>query len=485
MNKIIVLGMGPGKEEFLTLKAYRLLKEGKFPIYLRTKIHPTVQFLDKEGISYTSFDSLYEEEEDFDVLYQKIAKCLVEKAKEEQTILYVVPGSPMVAEKTVEELIEYEKEGLLSLEIVSGVSFLDLMMEKAKIDPSEGILLLDALRMDVMDIDPDQHTFITQVYDQFTASETKLKLLEMYEDAMPITVMRGLGTEEEQIETVPLYELDRLSKIDHLTSIYIPKADLLNRNGYHMKDLLTVVAILRGEHGCVWDKEQTHESLLPQIIEETYEYVDAAQKGDIFNMYEELGDILLHVAMNSQIGQEEGLFSIKDVTTEICQKMIRRHPHVFGTVSVKDTEEVLVNWENIKKEEKGNKKEKGLFDGIPDAYPALLKAKKIQKKARSVGFDWDDPEDAVKKLTEEVEEFMEAYQKGSQESMEEELGDILFTLVNVGRFLSIDCETALIYSNNKFIERFYRMEKQIEEDHKKIQDLSLGEMDAYWGKIKK
>ncbi len=481
MNNILyIVGLGPGDDKYLTLEAASLLTE--HPLVLRTKNHPTVAYLRDKGTHFESFDDLYEGEKDFDTLYQKIAKTLIQKVKEEGAFVYAVPGSPMVAEKTVTTLLQEEKKhDDFCIKIIEGISFLDFMYTAFRLDPSDGVMLLDGMIFDVEDLNPTKDTFVTQVYHPLIAGEVKLKLMTLYADDHEIFVARHLGTKDQEVYAIKLYELDRLQDIDHLTSLYIPKADLLARNGYTMNDLNTIVEILRGEDGCPWDREQSLKSLLPQCLEEVYEYVDAVENEDAFNIEEELGDILLHVAMNSNIAKEEMGFSFVDVTTGICQKMIRRHPHVFGNMEVKDSEEVLANWDDIKKEEKQHKKASERMDDLPKAFPALLMAKKLQKRAASVGFDWTETEDVMAKLDEEIAEFKKSCEKNNQF---EEIGDILFTIVNLSRFLAIDLEETLRYSNNKFKNRFRIMEDIIHEEGRDFKEMTLSEMDKYWDRAK-
>lgn len=282
-----------------------------------------------------------------------------------------------------------------------------------------------------------------------------------------------------------LYELDRVSPLDHLTSIYVPKASLTMRNGYQEKDLKEIVRILRSEEGCPWDREQSLETLLPQILEEVYEYVDAVEKNDVENMYEELGDILLHIYMDASIAEEEDIFRFGDIVNNICEKMIRRHPHVFSDTFVKDSDVVLVNWEAIKNEEKEADSVGSRMDRIPNAFPALLRAKKIQKRAASVRFDWDNTADVMAKLDEEVAELKESVKKGDTEGIFQEFGDVLFTFVNISRFLSIDLESALRYSNNKFVNRFKAMEQMILSEGLNMEEMTLSEMDKFWDKAKR
>ncbi|MFC1752059.1 nucleoside triphosphate pyrophosphohydrolase [Thermoproteota archaeon] len=249
---------------------------------------------------------------------------------------------------------------------------------------------------------------------------------------------------------------------------------------------------LRAPGGCPWDRKQTYQTLTPYIIEEAYELVDAIESKDYQAMCEELGDIFLHVVMISNMAEEEELFNISDVISQVSEKMITRHPHVFADTKVDSIKDVLQNWERIKVTEK-QKKEKAtqlsLLSDIPVHFPSLLQAHKIQKKVSRVGFDWPDVNGAVEKVHEEVKELEEVYQAQSaenkthssdKEKLEEELGDILFSLVNVARKMNIDPELALRKSNRKFIQRFQKLESHAKEQDKEIEQMSIDELDELW-----
>lgn len=252
---------------------------------------------------------------------------------------------------------------------------------------------------------------------------------------------------------------------------------------YPLDPLVEVVAALRGEGGCPWDREQTHASLKPYLIEETYEVLEALDRGDMNSFMEELGDLLLQIALHAQIAREEGIFDINDVIRTITAKMIRRHPHVFGDVKVRDSAEVLGRWEKIKEEEKGHHTG-SILDGVPAHLPALMRAAKIQKKAAGVGFDWERVEDALAKVYEEIEEFQEARAAEDRERVQEEIGDLLFAVVNVARLCQTEPETALTATVQKFVERFRYMEEAALASHKRLEEMSLAEMDRLWEEAK-
>lgn len=256
-------------------------------------------------------------------------------------------------------------------------------------------------------------------------------------------------------------------------------------SGKKFKELLKVIEKLRSPQGCPWDRKQTHKSLVPYVIEEAYEVVTAIEKDDPELLKEELGDLLLQIVLHTQIAKEKKEFTMKDVVDVLREKMIRRHPHVFAKKKVKNIKQVLQNWEHIKKNEKRDQK-RSILAGVPAMLPSLYRAEKVQKKAARVGFDWEQAEGAWQKVKEEIKEFQQAYKKKkfSRKHMEEEMGDVLFSLVNVSRKLHIDAETALRKTTEKFIKRFSYIEKKVEKDRKELSDCSLKELDRYWEESK-
>lgn len=244
------------------------------------------------------------------------------------------------------------------------------------------------------------------------------------------------------------------------------------------------MARLRGPDGCPWDREQSHETLKPYLIEEAYETLEALDSGDMTLFKEELGDLLLQVVFHAQLAKENGNFDIDGVCEGICEKLIRRHPHVFGESDADTPEKVLRQWEKIKRSEKPDDGKKSVLDGVPKQMPALLRAMRLQKKARSVGFDWDKAEDAFAKVEEESAEFRQAFASGDAKQMEEELGDLLFALVNVARFIELNPEEALKKTIAKFITRFNFIEKEIKNSGKSMEKTNLEEMEKLWNKAK-
>ena len=243
--------------------------------------------------------------------------------------------------------------------------------------------------------------------------------------------------------------------------------------------LIKIVAELRGENGCKWDKEQTHKTLRPNMLEEAYEAVDAIDNGDIANLREELGDVLLQVVLHAQIAKDNGEFDIEDVAKELADKLVHRHPHVFGNTKVSSTQEILDNWDKLKKEEKVNRK--SVLDGISKSQSALMSAQKISKKVVKVGFEWDSVESLKDCISSEYKEFEEAVKTGNKDLMEDEMGDIFFATVNFARWYKIDAEQALLRANKKFSKRFRKMEEIAQ---KPLEEYSYDEFNDLWKQAK-
>lgn len=483
VKKIEILGLGAGDIEQLPYGIYKKLMQSNY-IFLRTKEHPVISELEKEGLTFTSFDEIYEKHDQFEAVYQEITKVLLEKAKN-NSILYAVPGHPLVAERTVQLLLELGPKEGIEIVIGGGQSFLDAIFQALKIDPIDGFQLLDGTSLQACDLQLKQHIFISQVYDQFIASEVKLTLMERYPDDYEVWIVTAAGSKAEHIERVQLFELDRKVTLNNLTSVYVPPVkdkEILFKDFSYFRE---IIAELRGPNGCPWDKEQTHESLKKYLIEETYEVVDAINSEDIDHLIEELGDVLLQVMLHAQIGEDDGYFTISDVIESISAKMIRRHPHVFGNTQADTAEEVVQNWQEIKKQEKGEITS-SLMEGIPFSLPNLIRAYEIQMKAAKVGFDWKEIGPALEKVKEELQEFENELTEAGEQSIlaKKEFGDLLFAFVNVARFLRIHPEEALFETNEKFIRRFHYVENKVKESGKDFLEHSLEELDHYWDEAK-
>lgn len=481
MGQITIVGLGPGSFGLITAETLEIIGQADV-LVLRTAKHPTVAKIQDMGIKFTSYDHIYNEQTSFAKVYQAIAGDVVERARHGESLVYAVPGSPLVAEKTVFLIRSMAAEQSIKVNIIPGMSFLEVLYTRLAIDPIDGLTIIDAA--DINKLPADVHTglIITQVYSSQVASDAKLSLMNYFPDEYPVTFLRALGTADEEIRTIPLYELDRLPTIDHLTSVFVPPCTSRARR-FTFEPLTGVMARLRSPGGCVWDLEQDHKSLRRYLVEEVYEVLEAIELADGKKLCEELGDLLLQIVFHARVAEESGVFSMQDVIDDVTKKMIRRHPHVFGDITVHDAAEVVVNWEAIKRQEKSGER-KAVLDGVPAGLPALMRAYKLQSKAAKVGFDWDTIAPVWGKIEEEVVELKEAAEGGDPTAIESELGDVLFAVVNAARFLHAEPEVALTAANNKFMRRFAYIEAQVQIQGRKWQDYTLAELDKLWNKAK-
>jgi tetrapyrrole methylase family protein/MazG family protein len=489
-KSITIVGLGSGDESKLTLGVWNTLKTAEC-LYLRTEDHPVVRFMKSEGVRYESFDGIYETHDTFEATYEAIVEAVLTSYA--SSVVYAVPGHPMVAEATVRMLLDRCQAEGTEVNVIGGESFLDEVFLRLGLDPIEGFQLIDAADLNPVYLRPDMHTIIAQVYDRYTASDVKLALMEVYPDEYPVVVAHALGVQEaEQILTVPLFELDR-HDYGNLSLIWLPRSkdeQLLQRR---FERLHEIVHILRSPGGCPWDREQTHQSIRKNLIEETYEVLETIDDDDPEAMCEELGDLLMQVLLHAQMEEEAGVFSVWDVIAGLNEKLIRRHPHVFGDRGAEDADQALATWQEMKAEEKRLKgiteKKQSQLDGIPRELPAMMYAYKLQKKASEVGFDWDHIEDVLAKVEEEINEVKaHLHSADNQERMEllrGELGDLIFAVVNAARFLKVDPEEALALTNRKFTKRFHHIESRLRDAGKSFSDSNLEEMDGWWEEAKK
>ena len=256
------------------------------------------------------------------------------------------------------------------------------------------------------------------------------------------------------------------------------------KDKYSIDDLISIVTLLRAPGGCAWDRAQTHFSIKKNFIEETYEVIEAINKQSADGLREELGDVLLQVALHCEMEREQGSFDFDDVCNDICQKLIIRHPHVFGDVKADNEKDALSSWDAVKLKTKGMKKQSESMSSIPIELPALMRAQKVQSKAAKVGFDWEDSKGAVNKVQEEINELITAIDQNDSSDIEEEFGDVLFSCVNVSRFIGVDSEEALTRATDKFIKRFTIVEQLAEQKGISMKDSSLEEFDLLWDKAK-
>lgn len=482
MNIINIVGLGPGNIKGLTLEAVEKMESGKRN-YLRTENHPTVKYLVDRQIGFESFDAVYNEADNFEEVYETIALRLVDYAREQGEVNYLVPGNPLVAENSVKILLNMEEEDL-EVRLVSGISFIEPMLELLGKDPINGLKIVDGIGLRPEDLDLNTDTIVTQVYSRILLSEIKLVLAEVYGDEHQVYFIQNAGMDSELKRLVAIYELDRELEPNLLTSLYLPRAQELEaRKFFGFNDILKIMRILRSDVGCSWDRAQTHESLRPQMVEEAYEAVDAIDSKDMDNLVEELGDVLLQVVFHSQIGSEDGNFSIYEVLSSLGEKLIYRHPHVFSHKTMDKSDDIVYNWDVLKYERRAIKTYSERLRDIK-GLPSLLTSYKLQKEMAKVGFDWKDIKGPIDKIKEEYKEVIDAISKKDMDEIEGELGDLLFSIVNLSRFFKVNPEVALNRTINKVIDRFEFMEFRARERNMDLGDLSLEELEGLWKEAK-
>lgn len=465
---VTILGLGPGAWDQVTVQAQHALQQAR-AIHLRTARHPTVAQLPRH-LEIASFDELYMRAATFEEVYRSIVDRVVLLGRRPEGVLYAVPGHPLVGEATVRGIIERCQAESVPYQIIPGLSFLEPALTALCLDPlAAGLQIVDAL---APRLEPDRPALIGQVYDRRTASELKLALLELYPPDHPVSVVTGAGMPDERVRTVELAKLDHDDGMDHLTCLYLPALPV-GENMATYQGLRDIVARLRAPDGCPWDRQQTHASLKPHILEETYEVLDALESGDPDKLAEEMGDLLMNLLMQVQIATEAGEFTEHDMFRSICEKLVRRHPHVFGTVKAETAEEVLNNWEVIKNSERAA--EESALQGIPKAMPALAVARTMLAKASRLKVDLGEMDGANP-----VETLAAALAAAPDSGREAALGQLLLGLVEVGRRWDLDPEEALRAANGRFIERFQRVEAAARKQGIGVQELDAATRRAAW-----
>lgn len=472
---ITIVGLGPGGQALLTREAWEVLS-GASEVFLRTGRHPVVSGL-PAGLSIHTFDSLYEESDDFATVYGLITQRVLELARRPEGVVYGVPGHPLVGEATVTALLERAAAEHLRVEVVEGLSFVGPVLTALGVDALAGMQIADALEVGAClhpPLNPDVPAIIGQLYDRGLAGEVKLTLMNQYPDTHPVQLVHAAGTQQREVESLALHALDHSRRIGHLTALYVPALPMTS--GFER--FQETIAHLRGPAGCPWDRQQTHQSLAQGLMEETAEVLDAIDAGDVRALCEELGDLLLHVVMQTQIASESGDFTAADVIAGIEAKIRRRHPHVFGGECVSDAEQVVTTWKAIKEDERGpDAPVRSALDGVPAALPALAQADAYSRRAAREGFDWPAGYDVVDGVREGMVELLGA---GTHEERVREVGDLLFAVANWARRLGVDAETSLRLAVRRFRERFQALEQAAVARAGSIAELDSGEVSELW-----
>ena len=503
--RLVVAGIGPAGPEFITAAVSAAI--ARVPTrFIRTTRHPSAIAVGRA----TSFDDLYEASDTFDQVYSTIRDLLVSAADEHGEILYAVPGSPLVLERTVRLLLDDDR---VECDLLPAISFLDLAYAALRIDPVEaGVRLIDGHTFATSAAGLTGPLLVAHCHANWVLSDIKLAVDDASGDE-EVVILQRLGGPDQHMVTTTWAELDRTVDADHLTSIYVPR--LTSPVGHELIRFHGIVRRLREE--CPWDREQTHQSLARYALEETYELVEAIGALDSAtigsnavdlgssdspdsdapgsdasdpeadeHLAEELGDVLLQVVLHSAIAEQEGRFNLADVARAISAKMIRRHPHVFGDVSVDGADEVATNWAAIKAAERVDRSAPsplgGTFDGVGGSLPSLMFARELQSAAAKLGFDWDEPRLTLDKVAEELAEVAEAWDDPIH--VTEELGDLLFAVVNAARHIRVEPEIALRQASAKFRRRVEALLALATERSIDTRTCGLLVLDQLWDDVK-
>jgi len=473
---ISIVGLGPAGLDHVVPDVRVLLRDPGVAVVLRTARHPGAELIASER-DVISCDDLYESLPSFDDVYSHIADRVMDLAAV-GPVVFAVPGSAVVGERAAAMIVAKGREAGIAVAVFPGMSFLDLAYIAVGVDPiTDGLQVLDA--RDLPDPLPlHVPTFITQVDSTFRAADVSLALMRTVDPESPVTVLADLGSNGESVEVISVSELMRIDGGSR-TTVFVPATS----SG--LFGLIAINKVLRSE--CPWDKKQTHHTLLTHLIEEAYETADAiaalpldSPGGDVdFGAYaeveEELGDLLLQVVFHATLASEAGVFNVDEVAEGIRRKLVGRHPHVFADVAVADADEVLANWEELKNDEK---QRESLMDDVPVGMPGVARAVKVQNRARSVGFDWSNAEQVISVLRSEIDELVDA--GPDREAAAAELGDILFSAINVSRHLDVDPEVALRGSVDRFMDRFRSMERSFADQQISMRNASAAELEDAW-----
>ena len=476
MPVITVVGLGPGNPNRVTTETLQAISsiEKKF---LRTSQHPSAFVVD----GAQSFDHLYETATSFDEVYRTIADALLSEARTHQHVLYAVPGSPLILERTV-ALLRAQND--VDIEVLPAISFLDDVWRALSIDPVESsVRLIDGHTFPISAAGYTGAALVAHTHANWVLSDIKLSIDDIDPDT-PVVLLHHVGLPDEQLVHTTWSDMDRTIDADHLTSLWIPA--LGTPVAEEMVKFHALARTLRDE--CPWDMEQTHQSLVRYLLEETYEVIDAIgnlkadDPSSDDDFIEELGDLLYQIEFHAAIAEEQGRFTMADVARTVHDKLVSRHPHVFGDVEVSSSTDVEANWEAIKKAEKPERT--GIFDGVVTGAPSLSFAAKVQQRAARAGFDWPDVEGPLEKVSEEALEVRGAIINADPEATATEIGDLLFAVVNVARHLDIDPEGALRSAVHKFRSRVEAVESLATERGLVMAEMSLEQLDELWEVVK-
>ena len=452
----------------LTLKTLEELKSGK-KIILQSAETPAGKFIAEQFPQATALDEIYEKSRTYDTLNKNIAAAVLKAAKTEDVIFLIDGG---VSENEACDIILKKRK---DAEVLSGVTKAGYYASKAGL--TGGYLAVSAYR-----VGEKKLSLPLVVYDidgEYTASEVKLIVSDAFGDDIPVTLFTQNGR-----KNIRLYELDRENDFEYSSALVINELDLTEKTRFSLDDLMQILEILRGENGCPWDKAQTKDSIRMNTIEEAYELVDAVEKGDDAAICEELGDVLLQSAFQAEFAKERGAFTMRDAISGLCEKLISRHTHIFGTDKATDANSALDVWDKNKRKEKGFACGAEYLSAVPKNFPALMRADKVAKRSGKYNMDFADADEALKKVYEELDE-VKTEIGGDEKRLSEECGDFLFAAASYVRKLGQNSEQVLSYATEKFLRRFAKTEELILKDGKDMTKLTAEELDEYYNESKK
>ncbi|MCS7190272.1 MAG: nucleoside triphosphate pyrophosphohydrolase [Fimbriimonadales bacterium] len=465
---IYLVGLGASGAQELSENALQALRRAQ-RVFLVAPNRFNLRVLEWVGVAYESCPD--EQEQAVEAILNA----------PERTVAVAMPGHPLIANPLSAAILQAASGRGRSVRLVPSRSFIEPALEAVLLSAAEGLQVLDARRLPHLRLDPTIPSLWFGIETPERLQAVQQQLLRFYPPEFEVFLIHAPGDESlTETRRVTLSKLTRMPS-DAVTYLLTPPCPRREQVYEGFEGLVRVVAALRAPDGCPWDREQTHASLKPHLLEEVYETLEAIDSGDPAELREELGDLLLQVLMHSQMASETGAFDIESVVQYLTEKLISRHPHVFGSAHAETAEQVLKNWDKTKRAQKGRD---SILEGVPRAMPALARAQEISKRAARVGFEWDSIYGVLDKLREEENELRQAIESGDSARVESEIGDLLFTVVNIARHAKVDAEDALRTMVDRFTRRFQWMEAEAARRNRPLESLSAEEWEALWQRAK-
>ena len=472
MDKLTIVSIGPGNPSLMTLETADLLLQS-VRIFLRTDHHPVASWLSDHGVSFSTMDDLYESVEDFDLLYDQMAKRLLQEMKKEP-LIYAVPDP--LTDRSVDRLFALCQNEPGFIRVLPGISAADAFLSAARAAlQNTDIRVVSAASLPDSAFNPDQPVLITELDSAIQAGDVKILLSDLLEDETQVYFLQGNDRALPSCECIPLYELDRRASYNHLSAVFLPGFDRDHRSRYTLRDLENIMEILRAPDGCPWDSVQTHDSLKPYLVEEAWEAVNAIDAGDMDHLADELGDVLLQIVFHASIGRAFDEFTLTDVITNICHKMLSRHPHVFGTEHMESASQVSDAWEIIKRQETGSKSVSDSLEDVSQGLPALKYAVKVQKKAMQLdGFRRSRTE-----IQQDIVSLSGSLLNMDQSLNETRLGFLLMRCTELCHRCGLDAEILLHKAVDDYKAAFHTMTDEAKKQGKNPESLTFWDECVY------